>query len=154
MSERVFIKNYTSETAAHITIARIEQRLIQCGVSGITKEYSPTGKISAIVFHIAVGGNRNSVRLPADESAVQQWLHAQWLKESPKSKKKLEDFAEQAERTAWKIMQEWTEIQLTMVQLQKKDFREVFLAYLWNGEQTFFQQIAQGGFKQLPEKSS
>jgi hypothetical protein len=41
-----------------------------------------------------------------------------------------------------------------MVQLQKKDFREVFLAYLWDGKRTFFQQIVDSGFKQLPERAS
>lgn len=150
----MFIKNYTSETPAHITIGRIEQRLIACGVNGITKEYSGSGKIAAIVFHLNLDGKRNSVRLPADETAVQKSLHADWMAQSPKSKKTVADFADQAERTAWKLMQDWTEVQLTMVQLQKKDFREVFLAYLWDGERTFFQQIVDSGYKQLPEKSS
>lgn len=35
----MFLKNYTSEVPVSQTIYRIEQVLIKCGVSGITKEY-------------------------------------------------------------------------------------------------------------------
>ena len=68
--------------------------------------------------------------------------------------KKKADFAEQAERTAWKLVQDWVEVQMSMVQLKQADVREVFLAYIWNGRQTFFQNLEQTGFRALlPEKT-
>src|SRR6185503_878462 len=41
--QAMFLKNYTSEVPVTQTIARIEHALIKAGVSGIAKEYSPTG---------------------------------------------------------------------------------------------------------------
>lgn len=48
----MFLKNYTSNVPVSQTIYRIEQVLIRCGVSGITKEYGPQQDMAAIHFHI------------------------------------------------------------------------------------------------------
>ena len=164
----MFLKNYTSNVPASQTIYRIEQLLIRCGVSGITKEYvSAAGRIGAITFSIQTDGNtpKLTVRLPADVEKAQDAL---WLnyagndlgedgKMKWKSRKKLKraDFKEQAERTAWKIIQDWVEVQMSMIQMKQAEYREVFLPYVWDGEQTIYQRIKATNFQlMLPEKSS
>ena len=148
----MFLKNYTSEVPVHQTVYRIEQTLLKAGVTGIAKEYLPgsVGKISAITFAIKFDEGRPvTIRLPVDEDAAQQalWLdYADGDKLSPdgntltmwsKKKKTKADFREQAERTAWKIMQDWVEVQLSMIQMKQADFQQVFLPYMWDGEQTY-----------------
>lgn len=160
----MFLKNYTSDVPISQTIHRIEQTLIKCGVSGIMKEYGALGNVVAVTFQIKLEGAEPwTIRLPAN---VQKAWDALWLNyangdklsadgmslcwSSRKNKKKA-DFRDQAERTAWKIIQDWVEVQMSMIQMQQADFREVFLPYAWDGERTFFNRLKDGGFKQLAE---
>lgn len=72
-----------------------------------------------------------------------------------RKKKKKSDFAEQAERTAWKLVQDWVEVQLSMIQMKQADFVQVFLPYVWDGRETLYQRIKSTGYRALlPETSS
>jgi hypothetical protein len=137
----MFLKNYTSDVPTHQTIYRIEQVLIKCGVTGITKEYGAEGKVNAVCFHIPMQGQELTVRLPANVERAQEklWLDyvggekltsdGQRFAYSQKKKRKA-DFKEQAERTAWKIIQDWVEVQMSMIQLDQAETLEVFLPYV------------------------
>lgn len=163
----MFLKNYTSDAPVSQTIYRIEQVLIKCGVSGIEKEYTPNAEVVAITFKIEVeAGCPMRVRLPVNK---EQALNALWLDYAngeklsadgnsihwnARKKKTKTDFAEQAERTAWKIIQDWVEVQMSMIQMKQADFREVFLPYFWDGKRTFFAAVKEKGFRALlPEKT-
>lgn len=157
----MFLKNYTSNVPVHQTIHRIEQVLLRCGVSGIAKEYSPEQKIIALTFSVAFDNfTRVVIRLPVNEEAAWDALWRDYagadisadgksvLYSSRKNKRK-PDFKEQAERTAWKIMQDWVEVQMSLIQLNQAELREVFLPYIWDGKQTVFQKIKEGGHRGL-----
>ncbi len=123
----MFLKNYTSEVPVSQTIHRIEQVLIRCGASGIAKEFVGTdGKIAAVAFQI---------------EAPNQW--------NRRKAKRRQDFAEQAARTAWKIVQDWVEVQMSMIQLRQADTLQVFLPYVWNGRETYYQSLKGHAFKGL-----
>jgi hypothetical protein len=63
------------------------------------------------------------------------------------------DFAEQASRTAWKIVQDWIEVQMSMIQMKQADTLQVFLPYVYDGKRTFYQVLQQNNFRGLlPEK--
>jgi len=162
----MFLKNYTSNVPVPQTIHRIEQTLIRCGVSGIAKEYVGTaGILRALIFKLE-GQPPVQVRLPADVDAAQQAL---WLDYANGEKltddgmrirwnnrKKLTkaDFRAQAERTAWRIVQDWVEVQMSMIQLKQAAPLEVFLPYVWNGSRTFYDALKANGFRaMLPENS-
>src|SRR5215831_14878611 len=162
-----FLKNYTSGVPVSQTIYRIEQTLIKCQVKDISKEYSSTGRVLALRFSIqqkSVEGVELpsvQIRLPVDVEMCQQalWLdyaagekldekgtRIRWNRRKQKSKA---DFLDQAERTAWKIMQDWVEVQLSMIQLKQADTLEVFLPYVWDGKTTFYKHIKDRGYRGL-----
>ncbi len=162
----MFLKNYTSNVPVSQTIYRIEQVLIRCGVSGIMKEYVGTeGKIAAITFKIEAPAGPITIRLPADQAKAMEALWMDYvdgdkLSSDGKSiawnsrKKKCKaDFVDQAERTALKIIQDWIEVQLSMVELKQAETMQVFLPYIWDGSRTFFDAIKENGFKQLKESN-
>lgn len=67
---KMFLRNYTSDVPVTQTIHRIEAVLIQCGVTGITKEYGPVAaEVVAIQFHIKLQQDKPpvTIRLPADK---------------------------------------------------------------------------------------
>ena len=162
----MFLKNYTSNVPVSGTIHRIEKVLLRCGVTGITKDYgdSPAGPtVIAVAFSIQFNGERKvQVRLPADVNAA--W-DALWLDyvgtdklshdgnrvDSGYKKKVKNDFREQAERTAWRIVQDWVEVQMSMIQMRQADVVQVFLPYLWDGKRTYYQGLKENHFAGLLE---
>ena len=159
----MFLKNYTSDVPVSQTIYRIEQVLIKCGASGITKEYLNTnGDIGSIKFTIETPSGPATINLPADTKKA---VDALWLDYadgdklndkgdgfayySSRKKKTRKDFVEQGARTAWKIMQDWVEVQMSMIQLKQAEPLQVFLPYVMCGGETVYQRIQSGGLKRL-----
>jgi hypothetical protein len=161
-----FLKNYTSDVPVFQTINRIQAVLIKCGVNGITMEYGPDGVVSAMRFHYDAPSGEITVRLPADFEAAQNALWLNYADGESLSKdgskidewgsrknKKRSDFKAQADRTAWKIIQDWVEVQMSMIQLKQAEVQQVFMPYIWDGHQTFYERIKANGYRALlPEK--
>lgn len=160
----MFLKNYTSDVPVPTTIMRIEGTLIHCGVKGIEKVYDKDGRVGALNFTIDVeDGHPLKVRLPVREEEVLERMWMEYVGTSPLSpdrqsvndhphhkRKVREDFRAQAQRTAWRIMQDWVEIQMSLILLKQADVREVFLSYiLVHKDRTVFQVIHDSGYKLL-----
>lgn len=162
----MFLKNYTSDVPVSQTIYRIEQVLIRCGVSGIMKEYVGTnGEVAAVTFQIESPSGKITIRLPAETNRCQDALWMDYvgtdklnakgdaLEWNRRKTKRRADFAEQAARTAWKIVQDWIEVQMSMIQTRQADTLQVFLPYVFDGKRTYYQALQASNFKGLlPEK--
>jgi hypothetical protein len=61
-----------------------------------------------------------------------------------------EDFIDQAARTAWRLQEDDVRVQTSLIMLKQRTVVEAFMSSIWDGEQTFYQRIQAGGFKQLP----
>lgn len=144
------LKNYTSTTPAMQTLSFIEAYLSSCpGVSGIAKEIKG-GQVHALFFRIEVTGRTHTVRLPAKVDEVQEVLWKDYCCATRRPRKTKEDFREQAIRTAWKIQQDWVQVQMSLIKLKQVEFLQVFLAFIWDGNQTYYDFIKGGNFKALP----
>ncbi len=163
------LKNYTSEVPAVRSLAEIDALLIQAGVIGITKEFAamPAGKISAVTFSIPIDNGRTmAIRLPANEEGCLASLWREYVGKdrlssdgqsiwsNGRKRLKRESFRAQAERVAWRIVKDWVAVQLSMVQMNQADVRQVFLPYAWDGTQTFFERLKSGGFLALDAPKS
>jgi hypothetical protein len=144
-STEMKITNYTSGVDVGRTVARIEQLLADFGATAIAKNYE-AGKISSLTFQIPINGRDTLIRLPAKPDAIFKVLSKEVKKPHSGTMDRLR---EQSERTAWKIQQDWLEIELTNIQLNQKEQLEVFLAYVWNGEQTYYTALKESKFKAL-----
>lgn len=145
------LKNYTSGISADTTIARIERLLVDVGATGIAKEYQ-AGIVSAMMFRIKVAPDKPeiTIKLPAN---VEACLNAFWKDycstRSAQSRKTKDDFKDQAARTAWKLQQDWVEVQISLIRLQQQDALQAFLPYAWDGEQTVYERVRSTGFRAL-----
>lgn len=147
------LKNYTSNVPVHQTLAIIEAYLADCGVSGIAKEYNPQKQPVALFFKIDVGGRQYCIRLPARVDQVHEALWRDYCTGVSRPRKAKDDFREQAGKTAWKIQLDWVQVQMSLVKLKQCDFREVFMAFIWDGSQTYYEFLAKSNFKALPEST-
>ncbi len=141
------LKNYTSEVPAITSMGRIEKCLVQAGASDISKKYSD-GVCSAITFRIPVNGIPTYFLLPARVDACFKVLWAQFTKPGSADKKK---WLGQAERTSWKIVADWVEIQLSMIQLEQAELLQIFLPYAYDpmSNETFYDRLKSNNFKML-----
>lgn len=141
------IKNYTSGVAADRSVSKIEQTLVDLGATNISKQYID-GKLAAISFLILVNGNTVPFKLPARVDKVREALRKSYKRISTPALRKI---TEQADRTAWKIVSDWVEIQATLIRLEQAEFLEVFLPYAYKIEQdqTFFERLKSTNYKAL-----
>jgi hypothetical protein len=143
------LRNYTSTVPVDRSVNEIERLLVRAGATHIGKAYEGEGKsLSGITFQIVVNGIPLTFRLPAKVQAVREALREGYRKLTPSVE---QGIWEQAQRTAWKLLYEWVSIQVSMMKLSQVEAVEVFLPYVLDisGEQTLFEKLKQGGFKQL-----
>jgi len=146
------IKNYTSGVPANRSVMKIEELLARHGAQSVVKQYE-NRKLIAISFFMQITGKLIPFRLPARISQVEKVL-----KENVKKPHKgtLERIADQAERTAWKIILDWVEAQMALVELQQAEIAEIFMPYMWSEKlgQSFYQIAMEKGFNLLEAPKS
>lgn len=141
------MKNYTSSVPVETTIARIEKILAKFGATAVAKSYKK-GEVDSLCFTIQepTTGKGITIHLPAKVEAVKKILEEEVRRPRAETYRRIE---EQASRTAWKIIQDWVEIQLSLIEMGQAEALQVFLPYVWDGNKTFFDAIKNGGFKML-----
>lgn len=149
------VKNYTSSVPVETTIARIEAKLAAIGALGIMKLYSPQKQVAALVFNIEWGEGAAkrpyTIRLPARvESCYQAMLKQHTLHHSRMHEGTKQTLREQATRTAWRVLQEWLEVQISLILIDQAEFLELFMSFIWDGKKTYFEYAKEQQFKMLP----
>lgn len=125
--------NYTTEVPSSKSIGQIIEMLIRKGAQRIVHDYTAGGQILSISFTLSVGGLPVMFQLPAKVDAA----FAVMYKVKPFSysyhrgteKDYKARVREQAERTAWRIVKDWVEVQLAMVELGQAEAAQVFMPY-------------------------
>lgn len=129
--------NYTSEIDADKTVMQISKCLSSHGASAVMTEYDPIeGQVTAISFKIKFGDKEASFRLPTNWRPVYEILIRNKKKpaEHLKGNRSLQHFESehkmQAVRTAWRIVKDWVEAQMALVETQMVTTGQVFLPYM------------------------
>lgn len=138
------IKNYTSTVDASKSMARIEELLVEIGASNINKRYENkicTG-ITFLLFDIQIGQTL-AFHLKAQVDEVFEVLWKEIKRPLADTKEKLK---QQANRTAWKVLSDWTEIQCTMILLGQAKPLQMFLPFVYDmkTEETFYEKVVSG----------
>jgi hypothetical protein len=147
------VKNYTSSVPVDTTIVRIEKILAKFGATGIAKSYN-NGEVESVQFSIIepTTGRGMVIHLPAKVAAVRKILadSVSRPRSSTYRSRSTEDrINDQAARTAWKIIQDWVEVQLSLIEMGQAEMLQVFLPYVWDGEKTYFDLAKGQKFKML-----
>lgn len=112
--------NYTTKVDVYTTIGAIQGCLVKHGARKIMQDYDNEGNIQALCFAIDTKFGMRGIRLPANVDAVHRVLTNQRVKCE----------REQAERVAWRILKDWVEAQMAILESQMVEMDEIFLPYM------------------------
>lgn len=119
------ILNYTTSIDAEKSAMEISKCLAAHGASAIMQEYDPSnGRMIALSFQIEVDGQRFGFKLPCDYRPILSILN-----ESKRVPSRLKT-NDQASRVTWRIVKDWVEAQMALVETNMVSTREVFLPYM------------------------
>lgn len=129
------ILNYSTQIEPARSALQIQELLGKKGAKSVSVQYEK-GEATAIFFSIDVHGQPINFRLPSNWQGVHAVMKADrklgWKMKAP----------EQAKRVAWRIVKDWVEAQLAIIESGQAEMAEVFLPYAvtFSGE-TFYERL-------------
>lgn len=118
------ILNYTTQIDPDKTAAEIAKCLSMHGAQAVLTEYDPKESyVTALSFQITIGDRKMGFRLPCDWKPV-----LEILERDPKVPHRLVSQS-QAVRVAWRIVKDWVEAQMALVETKMVRIDGVFLPY-------------------------
>lgn len=131
--------NYTTSIDSHKTVGEIQRMLAAKGARGILLEYNSHGDPQAVAFQIEYRGQQLRYRLPCRAEKVCDVLGESWR--AGKIERKYTSM-QHAVRVAWRIIKDWIEAQLAIVESGMVDMAEVFMPYqLVAGDRTMYEML-------------
>lgn len=123
--------NYTTTIDPLKTAGEIQTILAKHGAKAIMTEYSPSGKITGLSFLVTTPTGERGIKLPVKIEAVLQILKNQSRSGKIPAKYNNED---QANRVAWRILKDWIEAQMAILDTEMVKIDQVFLPFMTNRE--------------------
>ncbi len=137
------ILNYTTSIDSEKTISEIQKCLVKHGATKIVTDYQD-GSPSGVTFCLTINQNMVGFCLPANYEGV---LLA--MKKDPKVPQRL-CTKEQALKVSWRIVKDWVEAQMAIVEAKLADVAEVFLPYaITRTGTTLYKEIQGDGMRLL-----
>lgn len=136
--------DYTTKVPVSRTIAQIQAKLVEHGARKVMMEYGDDGRIKALSFEVPIPNGELPIRLPIDTGATLRVLKRQWDERLIEGKYAT---GEHAYRVAWRIIKDWVEAQMSLLETEMVRMEEIFLPYVLIGEgRTIYQVIAERHF--------
>lgn len=128
------IKNYTTTIAPSKSIGEIHHILAEHGAVSISTDYEnrqPCG----LTFIVPTSAGMRGFLLPARVNAIKTILEKQFGKLSVRATD------EQAAKVAWRILRDWVDAQMAILEAGMASMTEIMFAYMLDddGQQTVFQ---------------
>ena len=132
------ILNYTTIVPVNRTISEIQSKLAKAGAKGILCEYDDNGEPNQITFSVNTPHGMIYFKLPANIQGVSKALSDDnCYRDEP-----------HARRVAWRILKDWIEAQMAIIEAGMAELSQVFLPYAQTDTgQTVFERIGTGDLK-------
>lgn len=130
------IKNYTTTISVNKTIGEIQGILSKHGATAIMTEYD-NGNVTGLSFKIMTPRGEFGIRLPSNTDRV-----LQVLKNQRKNNNQVKDTFDQANRVAWRIIKDWIDAQMAILETEMVEMEQIFLPYVLNNKgKTLYQEF-------------
>lgn len=141
------LKNYSTRVPAEKTTQEIMAILAIKGAREILAEYDDTGAVEGLSFRIDTPSGRLPFRLPVNLHGVRQRLAQEWEAGSVRLGRTTEDHVR---RVDWRIMKDWLEAQMALLDTEMVELEQIFLPYMIvGGERNLYEYMLAGGFQQI-----
>lgn len=143
------IKNYTSEIDATKSMANIEKVLVEIGASNINKNY--VDKVCTGITFLHFDQQTKQTLAFHLRAQVNECFNIFWKQRGQKTTAQKEACLKQANRTAWKILSDWAEIQCSMILLGQATTLQMFLPFVYDTQrkETLYDKISAGKMNNL-----
>jgi hypothetical protein len=132
---KMILKNYTTNKDHNRTLAEIEKTLAQLGAKKIMKEYDDNGNVESLSFQIFFNENMIAIKLPARVDRIPYALRRIYnndksITSNQKSllKKAMGD-ENRTRNIGWRIIQDWLDSQIAVMQLDQINMIEALLPF-------------------------
>jgi hypothetical protein len=133
--------NYTTTIDPLKTAGEIEYILIKHGATAVMKSCAG-GRVESLQFKIPTGSGELPIKLPINVGPV-----LEVLKQQKRECSKVQATEEQAERVAWRILKDWVEAQMAILETQMVQLDQIFLPYIMaNAKQTLYEVMKERQF--------
>ena len=141
------ILNYTTKVAPEKTASDITALLARKGARTVSMRYSPKGQVDGISFSLMVGKIEVTFALPANVEGVAEYMRAETRS---LTRERTASIAAQAPRTAWRVLKDWVEVQIALVDSRQAEMGQVFMPYaITPGGETMYQRFLTSTQKML-----
>lgn len=123
--------NYTTEKKAEQTIAEIQKLLSRYNVSAMMTEYDGPN-VSGVSFRIDYKGQQMSYKLPCNWRSVKEIFvekNANRKHVAGRLERRIDTDDEHVINVAWRIIKDWMEAQLALVEINMATIPQIFLPY-------------------------
>ena len=136
--------NYSTSIKAEKTVGEIQKMLAMAGAQAVLSEYDNEGVVSSMSFRINTQHGVVFFKMPARTDGVLRRLISE-----NKVPRRLKT-KEQAANVAWRILKDWVEAQLAIVDTEMAEIAEVFLPYAQDSTgKTVYEKFEAGKLKEL-----
>lgn len=137
------ILNYTTKISVEMTTAQIQKILIKAGADAVMCEFK-NGKASSMTFRVTTAHGPLHLKLPAQVDGVLKAM------ERDVEVKRSACTLEQAARVAWRILKDWIEAQMAIIEAGMATLPQVFLPYAMTDDGgTVYERFEGGGILRL-----
>lgn len=135
------ILNYTTTVDAFKTVSEIEHILMKHKCKSVMKNFEGDS-IESLSFLIDTGYAQIPVRLPAKIDECYKVLQRE-----KKNNRNIKSTREQAEKVAWRILKDWTEVQMALLDIEMVKAEEIFMPYIVDKTgRTLFEKLEEKQF--------
>jgi hypothetical protein len=140
--------NYTTKVAAEKTVGEIQKCLASHGATTILCEYGDKGHVVALSFKTRIGSQERAFRLPSDWRPVLKILeHNRMVPRGFRTQ-------EQALRVSWRILKDWVEAQMAIIETKMVTLEQVFLPYVITPDgRTLYERVRDARFVLPPAET-
>lgn len=114
--------NYTTEVSGDKTVTQVEKILIAHKARAIMKQYDGE-QVKALQFQVETTSGPLNIRLPVDIEATLQVMSRGGA--PPRFQNR-----DQAYRVAWRIIKDWVEAQMALLETEMVRMEQIFLPYV------------------------
>lgn len=138
------IKNYTSNVDASSSINNIEKWLVEIGATDINKKYE--NKICSGITYLLFDQQTKQTICFHLKAQVDECFKILWKEVKKPQADTKERYMQQANKTAWKILSDWTEIQCSMILLGQATPLQMFLPFVYDpkSQETLYERFVSG----------